>query len=742
MTNINTNYKASTTDTSYDVPESTDMTELQEKIQAALYQIENFEYADYLTEAQLAELNRIKLMLKAESAAISGYALTGEYSIEGAEGAGYWDQPTELAPEWNGIPPEYMHTDASDGGEGSYGAGMSDDPTAEYAGTVVIPNSGDITEPTKLGFQMTDDMTSLTLESNGRDGILTVTYQDGTKRYWVIKDLTVRREPMIISAFGLSHGVTIDCSRLIRVSDGTFPNYPYGARSGVYIHGSMYNDTIYGSQSDDGIVAYDGDDIIYGEGGNDSIYGDMSYEASGDFDETASGSDQINGGIGYDLIYAGGGEDTTFTSDAGEAVNENEHVANDVASSFPPADDWFSSEGDTWAVQDEMQDGMVVIENQGDGEAGSMQISMPPGYNMAYAEMDGDQNLIITFVGEAGTMKVKIVDFFSEQWSDADESVASKVLNLEFVDSADDDIIDFSRVVLTSQTLRIRGDKGGDDILLNARYQMLSDGLDVNDLLSSQGNGQGALNQYNDDGIFDENSEDQYEAHYENGQLVIEGGPTAYLEPVEIVDGDLVFDPPEASANALGIVAPAGYETGYITQDEAGNIYVILVDKTGEASSIVFKISAETVAAKGLSYDNIAVYMRDADGEATQNSLALTAISSDVLDYNLDGGEGSDFIMTQEGGSYTSDDNDSVAKGEFDWDDINGYSYTENELGSEATVTETETETEPLEGDTDEDGFWSETEWRAQEGAGLTDEEWDAYMEENENPHADPDEDA
>ncbi|MFA4973726.1 MAG: hypothetical protein WC683_14035, partial [bacterium] len=282
MTNINTNYKASTTDTtdtSYDVPESTDMTELQEKIQAALYQIENFEYADYLTEAQLAELNRIKLMLKAESAAISGYALTGEYSIEGAEGAGYWDQPTELAPEWNGIPPEYMHTDASDGGVGEYGAGMSDDPEAEYAGTVVIPNSGDIVEPTKLGFQMTDDMASLTLESNGRDGILTVTYQDGTKRYWVIQDLTVRREPMIISAFGLSHGVTIDCSHLIRVSDGTFPNYPYGARSGVYIHGSMYNDTIFGSQSDDGIVAYDGDDIIDGMAGNDSIYGDMSYEA-------------------------------------------------------------------------------------------------------------------------------------------------------------------------------------------------------------------------------------------------------------------------------------------------------------------------------------------------------------------------------------------------------------------------------------------------------------------------------
>lgn len=739
MTNINTSYKATTADTGYDVPQGPDMTELQEKIQDALCQIEGFEYLDYLTEEQLAELNRIKLMLKAESAAISGYALTGEFSLPGAEGAGYWDQPTELAPEWNGILPENIHTDASDGGEGAYGAGLIDDPSVEFAGTVVIIDSGNVLSPTKIGFQMTDDMLSLTSVSKGRDIVVTVEYQDGTKRAWVIKDGTIRREPIIISAFGLSHGVTIDCSHTIRVSDGTFDNYPYGARSGFYIHGSMFNDTIYGTQGDDGIVAYDGDDIIDGMAGNDTIYGDMSYEAAGQFDETASGNDHIKGGAGYDLIYGGGGEDTTYTSDTGEAVTEKEHVANDVASTFPPADDWFSSEYDTWVVQNDMQDGMVVIENTGEGEAGSMQITMPPGYNMAYAEEDGDQNLIITFVGEAGTMKVKIVDFFNEQWQDADDSVASHVLNLEIVGSAEDDIIDFSRVKLTSQTISMKG-LAGDDILLNARYEMLSNGLNVNELLSSQNNNAGALNGYENDGIFDETSEEQYIAEVVDGQIVITENP-AYDPGLTLIPiGDEDWVPP---AGALGIVAPEGYETGYITQDEDGNIYVILVDTLGDASSIVFKIDAATVAAKNLSYGSISVYTKNAEGDDTQNPVGLTAISFDALDYNIDGNEGADFIMTQKGGSYAPDASDSVAEGEFDWDDINAYSYTESELGSEAPATETddpEDDPAPLAGDTNDDGFWSETEWRAQEGAGLTDDEWATYMEDNTNPHADPDE--
>ncbi len=638
MTSINTNYKANTVDPA---TQSTDpyVAQMQAEIQAALEEIEQFklENAEWLSEEQLVQMDRIFVTLKAQAAAIEAGGVLGGPGMSGAvdEEGNLLNQPQELQPEFNGIP-----DDCIDSGD-AYGQGLiADDPAryGDFGGTVSIPNSGDVTSPTKVAFQMTDDMVAIYGESRGRDIIITVEYEDGSRKSWVIKEGTVRPEPIVISALGLSHGVKMDFSHVMRVSTGEYPGYPYGSRSGFYIHGTEYDDEIIATQSDDAIVAYAGNDTIDGMAGNDSIWGDEYYQMSGQFDMGYGGNDTIKGGTGDDIIYGGGGLDTSFKSDKKESVSETEGWENDIAEDMPPPGSWFGSPSGDWEVQPDMEDGMAIIENT-TGNAGVLEIDMPNGYDMAYAEKDADGNLIITFVGDEGTFKVKIEDFFNEQWND------DGVVKLIFNGSSENEIIDFSRVPVTSQAIKILGGNG-DDIILGAESALLADGVDIENMLESQKNSDNELQGYVDEGIFavpeseyedDMTTANGYQADVQDGQIVITD------------DGDPNTDP----ADKLNIKAPDGYDHGYITTDAAGNIYVILVKQTesGKAETIVIKIDKDLCGPGGLTYSDISIKhaIVDDDEETFGSPLALIPVSCDYDDYLIDGGAGNDLAFFQKG---------------------------------------------------------------------------------------------
>jgi Ca2+-binding RTX toxin-like protein len=680
MTSINTHYKANMVDAAAQGA-TTDpyLDQVKADLEEALAEIEQFkeenaQWLDSMTEEQWLTLNRLEVTSKATIAAIDA----GTYRSTSApaavdENGNLLNQPQELQDGWNGVD---GYVDPDD----AYGQDLVDDDPdkyGEFGGTVNIPNSGNAAAPTSVGFQMTDDMVGITAESRGRDIIVTVEYEDGTKKSWVVKEGTVRPEPIIISARGLTHGVTMDFSRVMRASTGEYPGYPYGQRSGFYIHGTDYKDTIIGTQSDDAIVAYAGNDTIDAMAGNDTVYGDEYYQTSGDQTMGYGGDDTIKGGAGDDILYGGGGLDTSFKSDKGEAVAETEGWVNDVtdAANIPPSDDWFDSPGDDWVVTDEVEDGMVVIENQS-GEAGSMTLTMPDGYNMAYAEMDGDGNLVITFVGDEGTFKVMIEDFFSKFQND-------DVVRLVFEGGSENDIIDFSRVEITNQTISIYGE-GGDDLIMGAENALLSDGVDMENLLESQRNSNGELEGYVEEGIFasddyadgDNTSADGYHSEAKDGYIEITADP----------------NDPDGPAEKLNINAPDGYDHGYITTDAAGNTYVILVKQTesGKAETIVIKVNSSLCGPGGLSYDDIKIKHGVVDDDETTwgNPLELTWISSDIEDYLLDGGGGNDIVFTQKGG-YTDGAEDVV---EVEPEPVVEYTPTSSSTDSSSSTVDEEEE--------------------------------------------------
>lgn len=653
MSRIDTNFKANAAGTTG--AGDAGLAQLMAEVQEALREIEEFkaQNAEWLSEEHLNELDRLEVTLKAESAAMGAYGTSGAAGGSGAAGSESWlDAPDELQPEWNGIPDGFINSFDEDA------AGLSDPKYGEYAGTIEIPNSGRVDSPTKIGFQMTDDMLGITAESKGRDIVITVRYDydgDGVedaRKSWVIKEGTVRPEPIIISAYGVGHGVEIDCSRVIRINDGSYEGFHAGTKSGFYIHGSEYDDVIRGTQANDAIVGYAGDDLLEGQAGNDKLWGDEYYEVAGSFDPDYGGNDEINGGAGEDIGYGGGGIDTSHKADRGESITEDERSIDDVVTDAPPVSDWFQDIGGGDWEYEGMEDGVAVIRNTS-GEAGELDIYMPPGYNMAYAERDADGSLIITFVGDEGTFKIKIEDFFTEF---AGEDPDARIPRLNFIGSDDADIIDFSRVTVSSQVININGE-GGDDIILGANSDLLKDGVDLDNMTSSQRNP--ALQNYIDDFFA-----------YEDGGT---GGYAAEVDGDQIHIGkdDGVADADRAEV--LNICAPEGYEKAYIAEDPATGDLILILVKPGQgdekAKTIVVRIDEDL----GLDYNQISIFFAgdiEGEGEARRQTYTdgpiPTPVSISAFDYTLDGGSGADLLFNWSGGKTNRDSEDDVVEGDID----------------------------------------------------------------------------
>lgn len=629
-----------------DAPE-TKNDELKTEVDGALAELEEFkgENAEWLSEENMMEMERLEVTLKAQSAALGAYGEGGPgYQGPGGVDPTLWELPQNLAPEWNGIPEDHKGVFQADADR------LAADPEwyGDYMGTMQMPNSGDPNTPTNVGFQMTDDMIAIYGESMGRDIAVTVEYADGSRATWILKDGSVRPEPLIISALGLD-GVLIDFHRVFR-QEGE-----------LYIHGSEGNDEIYGAQSGTGIVGYAGDDMIYGGAGKDTIYGDEYYQMSGQFDPSYGGHDTIYGGVDKDILYGGAGIDTQFASDNGESVNEFENVENDLTTEPPDPTDWLSS--DTWElVEDESEDGVLLYRNENpEGLGGNIDIFLDQleGDCMVFGEMGSDGSLILNIVGDEGTFKVKFEDFFNEKFGAKDP--ADRVVRLTIHGTEGNDIINMDKVEVTSQVINIL-DSSGDDIILGAHNQLLSDGVDLDKLTQSQKNGAAVLQDAVNGGIFAADEEHQYN---KDGDLKKWCGYEAKL-----VDGQIVItedsDPATKTEGILCLKAPDGYEHGYITSDSNGDIYVILVkpQSTGDAKTIVIKIDGSL----GLGYNEIVVKnvltTTAGEGNAESTSLGapftLTAISLDEYDYVIDGGEGNDLIFAQKGTKVNDESNEIV----------------------------------------------------------------------------------
>lgn len=615
-------------------------TELKAEIQAALTQIETFktENGQWLSDENLSKMGYIETMLKAEFAAIEAYGVGGVPGQGGAGGEEDW-VPKALEPGWNGA----VQIDPDNDSDRDL---LSDDPDryGAYAGTINILSSGNPTKPGKIAFQMADGMDAVYAESRGRDIIVTAVYRDETRRSWVIKDGTVRPEPIVISGRGLTYGVTIDASKVIRINDGTYPQEAYETQR-FYIWGTDLSDTIKGSQGRDKIVGGLGADDINGGAGDDMIWGD-EYEPVAGAANPNGGNDTLRGGDGIDIIYGGGGFDTYYKSDKGERITEAERMSDDTPDALP--DNSFIIHSNEWEVTNKTESGMIVVENTKakGGWIGFNQ--MPDGYNMAYADRV-DNSLVITYVGDEGSFKVKVVDFFNRFGDDPKESV----VRLTFNASADNDIIDFSRILINDATAGGAGQviaiKGGDgeDIILGPRNALIADGVDMGNILKSQGDGKRNMSRYfGTDGIFAAPAgEKPYGDNNERNKF---GGYLAENKGDHVLIRNAGTSQP---TQPLYIHAPDGYEKGYITKDGSGNIVVVLVKPaTGDrdADTLVIKIDKQTLP--NVTWNDIIV--RNKVGGATDKDVQwgqpinLTPIDTQLTDIFIDGEGGKDLIFT------------------------------------------------------------------------------------------------
>lgn len=654
--------------------ESTQDSALLARIDEANSELENVlaQYDEFLTDEQRANIERLLATLRAEAAAIDGAGYGVSYNSETGEieSVDYSSRSSlpEMGSGWDGgIISEYEEDEAS-----------LDAEDGDYMGTIEIEASGDPMNPTAVMFSLDDAfeseitnggrIDSVDVSSRGRDLVVTVTGTDGDgneiTKSWIIREGTVRPEPIVFNFTGLSHGINFDASRSYRISDGSYNSY-YGVTRGFYIHGTAYGDTIYGSQGDDAIVGWENyaegtttnddsvNDVIDGMAGDDRIWGDEDSEDFG----SEGGRDIIRGGSGSDILYGGGNIDTRYASDSVSStspgsVNQFERIADDTNTNVPDPSGWIDAPGWETVVD---SNGEVTLRNTGDETNNQLDITLPEGYTMAFGEIGEDgTSLVITFVGEdedgnPQTFQLTIEDFMRGRTGFSPE----EVLHLDFHGSDESDIIDFSGISnLESQVINIYG-HAGDDMLLAPPSDRMTAGLERDELLRSTGATSASVR---DELILDPNDEDYFDAEIDED-----------TRRIKITVGENT--PPEDAV--LSLVAPEGYTYGYLSRDpDNDNLLVIMVNPdTGD--TLVIEIEKST----GVEYNEVEVVnklvedLEDAidDGEfdedAVSGAWSLIPITLDEGDYTIDSGDGSDLIFAPSGTNFVTDEDDEVIEG-------------------------------------------------------------------------------
>lgn len=655
--------------------EETAKDDLLARIEAANAELERVlvENDEFLSDESRATIERLLATLRAEAAAIdgAGYGMgynpeTGE--IEAVDYASRTSLP-EMGSGWDGgIISEYQED-----------ADRLEPEDGDYMGTIEIEASGDPMNPTAVMFSFDDAfeaeiseggrIDNVDVVSRGRDLVVTASGTDAEgneiRKSWVIREGTVRPEPIVFNFTTLSHGINFDASRAYRISDGSYNSY-YGVTRGFYIHGTAYGDNIYGSQGDDAIVGWENyaegtsanDDTVIdnidGMAGNDRIYGDEDSEAFG----SEGGRDIIRGGAGNDTLYGGGNIDTRYASDSIAAgspggVNQFERVADDTNLTLPDPSSWIDAPG--WEATTDSS-GMVTLSNTGDSTNNQLDITLPPGYSMAFGEVAPDgTSLLITFVGEDAegnpqTCQLTVDDFMRGRTGFSPEDV----LHLNVHGSDESNIIDFSKIRnLESQVINIFG-HAGDDILLAPPSDRMTAGLSRDELLHSTGATSASIR---DSIILDPNDENYFDAVIDET-----------TDRIRITVGENT--PPEDAM--LSLVAPEGYTYGYLSRDpDNGNLLVIMVSPdTGD--TLVVEIEGST----NIDYNEIEVVNTrvedlddalDDDGELDGNAISgpwtLIPITLGEDDYTVDSGAGSDLLFAPSGTNFVADSEDEIIEG-------------------------------------------------------------------------------
>lgn len=465
---------------------------LKKKLQATKETIEGSkDYFQFLSMEDQAKTAQTLTSVDAELAMLDTYAefvQTGKWDPtnikDGVDPAKMNEYLSTLQPGWN---------DAS----GAIKTVTDDKDKAKllnpqtYVGTIILDNSGvyDATKPQNsnaLNFVVPDGATEVYGTTIGKDIEIDVRFADNHIETYILKNMAVRPESIYIFGGNSTKDLTIDMSRVMRVSDGNW-GQPFGTTNGMTLIGGSGKDRILGSQGNDLIIGGAGGDGIYGLGGDDEIYGD-AYNQNGSANfQTTDGNDTVDGGAGSDTIRTGGGDDQVLHKTVNDGAAENENpgeasVYEKIALSGETAKDGelvFKDVIDTPSAAGATKiekDGTIAID--ADGLTGPLDLKMPTGYSMASADLaDNGKSIIITMSGVdqnglVHEMRVKINHFF--------DPANHVVLNFHGNDTGIN-MIDFGRITLEGNTININAG-GGDDTIVAPNSYLDALGISLNEV--------------------------------------------------------------------------------------------------------------------------------------------------------------------------------------------------------------------------------------------------------------------
>ncbi|MFH1653679.1 MAG: hypothetical protein ABIE74_06450 [Pseudomonadota bacterium] len=413
----------------------------QKRIEDVLDRLSKLKKDSNISEEDYQEIEKLECLLKAQDAALESFdALHDKWGQAAADAAK--DAEKKLTDDAATLTEGFTQAPYED----KTGEDQKKVKDSKYMGTFVIPAGGE------LGFKAGEEsgVYKVTAKNDGRDIILTVYKRDKdgkeTKESYVIKDGAVRTADITLIVLSK---VEIDLTDAMRISNGT--DSPAGTRGGFRVYTGKNDDIVRGSQGNDIIVTNAGDDIVYGNAGDDFI-------------GTGSGDDKVWGGVGHDTINMGTmgtmGDEAHIDKDE-QAFNAERIFYDTNAPKTLPGKDKVFGKNEGWNVTENKDGSGYTVTKDPADKSNNIEMNMPAGYKMAFAEYDADtRSLIVHLIDKDGKeIIVKFEGYFKGSMTPG---------TFTFKGNQEDNIIDFSRVIresdMSSPVFNIKGGSG-DDII-------------------------------------------------------------------------------------------------------------------------------------------------------------------------------------------------------------------------------------------------------------------------------------
>lgn len=679
------------------------------------------QYEADLSLEDVAKLKATVLMIKADIELLDHFIETGEWLGDDA-GVEAPQTPSELEQQ---IIQEL--SDADPGWQGNIdikdkdGNPLTDDEDRalvgdDYAGTIMVRQGGyDAADPTLssgVALIMTDDMKSVTGKTVGSDIWVTVENMDGTKKVYVLKNMSVRTaEPIAIYAGNLTHHVTIDMSGVFRISNGQY-GPAYGSTNGVWIIGTNVDDEavdfLIGSQGSDFIVGGAGNDRIYGMAGDDVLFGDGVQEDP----KGEGGDDYIDGGLGSDTVDGGGGGDDTAIVEDGEKplFVENTKTA-EKDQQYEVLDNTKKGEiiGDqTDGWTSEVTNNEIVLSRDpnftarsGEPEDGVIEINMPTyldangerhAYTFAQAEQEGKDLILVCTAIDAITKKIRMIRIHVKNFFD-DDNKTKLIINSNGLEPNIVDMLhSFGDPVNSGSTMNeldfgwnsvtLNGAPGLSDVLVAPRNNMDIFGVDINSIDHRSSYDQNQLDELIDE-VFnktedvpaeDEDEEPTTETScvwgYDDLDIWGEGGASSQNGMIVIdYDSEKGTDAIEDEDKRILEVEPpdAGFDRALMQRDANGrDLYIIFINVATKEKIVVKIVNGQQM----LDDDNWKIMLNNYEIGEIPNGDAVMGITNIVNGDGTDSnGSGADLLFGSRFSSQLNDGDDAgdyEASGEFD----------------------------------------------------------------------------